>query len=123
MISIDGHNFENVSVVSLKRNVSIQSGSNTGTLLNGFKYFDTKASYISYTVVLNASTLAPSDYDNLFEILAQPDETHLVSMPWGQTNINGSAHISSVSDECLQRLSDHTLWGKLTITFSYVGAL
>lgn len=123
IFKIDDRVFENVAVVSLTRNVSIKSGGNTGTFLSGRQYYDTQKSYLSYNMVLNASTLSPNDYDSLFEILSAPEETHKFEIIYGQTMRVFEGHVSQVSDKCLKKLQDKTLWGNLSIQFTSVEAL
>lgn len=123
VFAIDDIVFENVSVSKLKRTVKITNGRNGGTFLNGKKYYDTKKSYINYDMVINASTLSPVEYDMLFDLMAQPQETHFLQIVYGQKMLQIEAHIDSINDSCLKIFPDHTLWGNLTVSFSSSEAL
>ncbi len=117
IFSIDGAAFA-VGVVSLKRSAEVSEGDNGGTMLSGVRKRDLLGVYYHYTLELAADTLTQGDYDTLYDILTAPQDSHSITMPYGQDSITFDAAVDSVSDELLFANGTEQLWGNLSITFT-----
>ena len=116
VFSVDGR-YYNVNIISLKRTGSVLDGENAGRLKNGKMIRDVIGTYYNYSMQIDADALDPAEYDELFEIMSSPDDSHMVIMPYGQTVLTFEAYISEVSDE-LDIINDETRWGNLSVTFT-----
>jgi len=117
VFSIDGKYYD-VNILSLKRTGSVLDGENAGRLKNGKMIRDIIGTYYNYSLQIDADALAPAEYDELFELLSSPDDSHNVVMPYGQKVLSFEAYISEVSDELDMLYEDETRWSNLSVTFT-----
>lgn len=112
-----------VTLISLKRSIKTDHGSNNGIFLSGDKFYDTKKSYYQYNVTINPLRGYEEDYETLFIVLGEDVDSHLITMPWGQSEITFDAHVASVSDSC-QKLNQplspndprRSIWSGMSFT-------
>lgn len=114
---VDGMQF-NVSVVSLERRASLRDGSNAGNAISGRKIRDLQGTFYDYTVVLNTRDMAGSAYDDLYELLTAPVDSHQVVMPYGQSTLTFEAYIEDVGDVLKYMGAARNLWGDLEVQFT-----
>lgn len=117
MFTIDGESFPSVCVQRLSRGFTVKDGENAGYSLSGLHIRDIVGTYLTYTVVLDASLMSPADYDRLFEILAAPTAYHTVVFPYAQQTVSFEAEVTSGSDELLLCESTYNTWENLTFVF------
>lgn len=120
MFTIDGIEYSNVMVSSLKRVFEVRDGTNKGESISGKSIRDITGTYFSYELTIDASLLEPDEYDTLFEILCAPVESHTVKFPYGQSTYEFEAEILSGSDSLLVSEYDYNMWGDFTITFQAI---
>lgn len=115
MITIDETSYE-VGIVKITRKAS-QKIENIGTTMDLRKHYDIKGTYYDYEVQLATQKMNVSDYDSLYEVLTTPQESHLVTMPYGQTTITFEARVSVASDTLIKSFNTFKKWGSLKVTF------
>lgn len=115
MITIDGNNY-NVGIVKITRKAS-QKIENLGTTMDLRKHYDIRGTYYDYDVELATKLMSLTDYDNLYELLTTPQESHIVTLPYGQTTLTFEARVSVASDVLVQSFSTFKKWGTIKVTF------
>lgn len=115
MITIDNNTYE-VGIIKITRKAS-QRIESLGTTMDLRKHYDVKGTYYDYDVELATNRMNVTDYDNLYEVLTAPQESHTVTMPYGQTTLTFEARISVASDSLIQSFTSFKKWGTLKVTF------
>lgn len=115
MITIDGNNY-NVGIVKITRKAS-QKIESLGTTMDLRKHYDIKGTYYDYDVELATKLMSLSDYDELYEVLTSPQESHIVTMPYGQSTLTFEARVSIASDVLIQSFTTFKKWGTIKVTF------
>lgn len=117
LFSIDGTAFA-VGVESLNREAKVTDGDNTGTALSGARKRDLRGVYYNYSMQISADALTQAEYDALYEILSSAQESHSITVPYGQGSITFDAAVDSVSDELIMVNGASNVWGNLSISFT-----
>lgn len=115
MIIIDNTTY-NVGVVKVTRKASMKQEF-LGTTLDLKKHYDVEGTYYDYEVTFDATKLNVAEYDNLYETLTAPQESHLVTLPYGQTTITFYAKVSVASDSVINSFRNFRKWGSVKVTF------
>lgn len=115
MIIIDGTTF-NVGIVKITRKAS-QRIDNLGTTMDLRKHYDIRGTYYDYDVEFATKLVSIADYDNLYEALTTPQESHEVTLPYGQGTITFEARVSVASDVLIQSFTTFKKWGSIRVTF------
>lgn len=115
MISIDGVEYD-VGVIKITRKAT-QKIESLGTTMDLRKHYDVKGTYYDYEVTLGTTHMNVNAYDNLYEVLTTPRESHRVVLPYGQQTLSFEARISVASDSLITSFSRFKKWGTLKVTF------
>lgn len=115
MITIDNNTY-NVGIIKVTRKAS-QKIENLGVTLDLRKHYDIKGTYYDYDVEVATQHMNVVDYDNLYEAITTPQESHTVTLPYGQSTITFEARISIASDVLVKSYTTFKKWGTLKITF------
>lgn len=115
MITIDGTNYD-VGIVKITRKAS-QKLENLGTTMDLRKHYDVRGTYYDYEVEFATRQLNLTAYDNLYEVLTAPQESHEVTLPYGQTTLTFDARVSVASDTLVKSFTDFKKWGSIKVTF------
>lgn len=118
IINIDGETFD-VGVSKVERKTRIEKESK-GTTLDGKEHFEIIGTYIDYIVTFVTRNNNVSEYDRLYEIASTPVETHIVTLPYNQTNIIINATITIANTQIEQQYNGFRKWNAMKITFSSV---
>lgn len=103
----------NVSIVSLQRESSVLDGENAGRLKNGNLTRDVIGTFYNYALVVSPDLNHLSEYDDLYNTITSPVESHRVSMAFGQGVLGFDAYVTSASDE-LRRIGNKNIWKNLS---------
>ena len=115
MITIDNNTY-NVGIIKVTRKAS-QKIESLGVTLDLRKHYDIKGTYYDYDVEVATQHMNVADYDSLYEILTTPQESHTVTLPYGQSTLTFEARISVASDVLVKSYTTFKKWGTLRITF------
>lgn len=115
MITIDNTTY-NVGIIKITRQAS-QKLESLGTTLDLRKHYDIKGTYYDYEVELATKQMNVTDYDSLYEVLTTPQESHTVTMPYGQSTITFEARVSVTSDSLINKFALLRKWSSLKVTF------
>ena len=115
MLTIDNSTY-NVGIVKIERKAT-QNIENIGTTMDLRKHYDIKGTYYDYTVELGTQHMNVQDYDNLYEVLTNPQESHIVTLPYGQSTLTFEARVSVASDVLVKNFTTFKKWGTIRVTF------
>ncbi len=101
----------------LKRSASVLDGSNAGRVKSGRMQRDIIGTFYNYSLLLNTSNLTADAYDRLYEVLTAPQDSHIVTFPYGQGDLTFEAYISNAEDVLKYVYPNRNLWGDLAINF------
>lgn len=120
-ITMDGIHYR-VRIVydSLKRSFSLLSGPNAGTMLTGRKERDLLGTGYTYRMEVAPDPRYPTDYDAFYEAISAPKESHIITMPYGQSTMTFEAMVQSGQDVYQGSLSGVNRWKNLSVTYEAI---
>lgn len=101
---IDGLTFPHVAIISIKRNFSVLDGSEAGRTASGDMIRDVIGTYYNYTVEFRGKEGYEEEYEQLFELLSKPVDSHMMELPFGNKTIKQKMYCTSGGDD-LKRFS------------------
>lgn len=116
MITIDGEKFK-VGIVKIERKTRIEKELK-GTTLDGVSHYEIIGTYFDYIVTINTKAIYITEYDRLFEKVTEPVESHQVSIPYNQEQINIRANITISNTSIIHNFKNFRRWGEMKITFT-----
>lgn len=118
VFSIDGRYF-NVLIPEkgIKRSFSILDSDKSGRSIAGGMVRDVIGTFYNYTITLATNRLDAKEYDDLYEIISAPDESHKIRVPYGQDYIEFDAYITGGEDVVDIIQKDGTKWSGLSLKF------
>lgn len=105
VFKIDDISYPTVHVVKLTRKFSIVDGPLAGRNVQGDMIRDVIGTYYNYTLELWCNRLSRKEYDELYELISSPQDSHVLEVPYGQTTSTFDAYITSGEDE-LKHMSE-----------------
>ena len=117
VFTIDGKGF-NVLIPEggITRSFEIVDSENAGRLRSGAMLRDIIGTYYNYSITIETNKLSASDYDELYEIITEPVDSHTLTVPYGQHTLTFEAYITNGQD-VLKKIDSSNKWTGLTINF------
>lgn len=115
MITIDNTSYD-VGIIKITRKAT-QDIDKLGTTMDLRKHYDIKGTYYDYEVELATYKMQLAEYDSLYEILTTPQESHTVTLPYGQSTLTFEARVSVASDSLIKSFTAFRKWSSLKVTF------
>lgn len=118
---VDGKTYR-VRIVynTLVRAFELIEGSNAGNMMSGRHERDLSGTGFSYQMQIDPDPDYPEDYDELFDLLSDPVNSHAVTVPYGQGTLTYDAEIINGRDVYEGTLSGIEQWKGMTINFRYI---
>ncbi len=118
VFSLDGKYYD-VRILKLERAASVLDGENAGRVLSGSMDRDIIGTYYNYNLEIDGSNLDPDEYDDLFEKITAPVESHTMRFPYGKRgDIEFEAYISSATDELVRKDENgNYIWSGMSLSF------
>lgn len=114
--SIDGREF-NVFVSELSRSARIEESGYSGDVRSGEHFRDIVGTFYDYDMVVQTDSLNEEDYDDFYELLTAPTESHVIVAPYGRGTLEFEAYIENVSDRLVSKRDEMARWGELDVRF------
>lgn len=108
MITIDNNTY-NVGVMKITRKAQMKTES-LGTTLDLRKHYEVKGTYYDYEVEFATARMNVDEYDELYELLTTPQESHTVTLPYGQTELTFEARVQIAGDALIKSLTPLKKW-------------
>lgn len=116
VFTLDGVEYPDIHVKSLKRSFSVLDGSNAGRTMDGAMQRDIIGTYYNYSLEIDSDESSPQEYDSLYEALSAPENDHQLIVPYGQSVLAFRAYVANGEDELTKHYRSNT-WGELSINF------
>ena len=117
VLSLDGKAYPNLHVVSLKRSFSVLDGDNAGRVMTGAMTRDIIGTYYNYSLEIDSVTSNPEEYDEFYETISAPVDSHVLTVPYAQTTITFDAYVANGEDELVSKYGSRNDWQNLAINF------
>lgn len=114
-IEIDGEKFD-VGIVNITRKASLITR-NLGETLDGISHVQAVGTRYDYEVTFLTKRMNVAEYDRLYELLTSPVDSHIVTMPYGQSTITFNATVSTGSDSIVFDYTNLRRWNQLKVNF------
>lgn len=115
-IVMDGVEYPNIHVVSLKRSFQVLDGENAGRVMTGEMDRDIIGTYYNYSCEIDASSADRDEYDDFYEAISAPVDSHSITVPFAQETITFDAYVTNGDDELLSMFDDNE-WSGLSFNF------
>ena len=118
IFSIDGKYF-NIMIPEkgIKRSFSVTESDKAGRVLTGKMVRDIIGTFYNYTIQIDTSNLSPAEYDEFYEIISSPQDSHIIKVPYGQSVLEFEAYCTSGDDTLKKVASKGNVWSGLSINF------
>lgn len=117
VFTVDGMEYRNIHVLSIKRSFAVLDGDNAGRTMDGAMRRDIIGTYYNYSLEIDPEGSSPDEYDSLYEVLSAPEDSHEVSFPYGQRVLSFQAYVANGEDELFDVFNGENRWNSLTINF------
>lgn len=117
VFKIDGKEYPGIFVKSLKRSFQVIDGPNAGRLMNYDMVRDVGGTFYNYSMVIDTDMTNQKDYDDFYEKISAPQDSHDLEAPYGQNILNFKAYVTNGEDDLLAMFDDFNKWGNLSINF------
>lgn len=117
MLSIDGKEYGGI-VTALKRSFEVTDGENAGRTLDGVMHRDLIGTYYNYSVTINTDLISQEEYNELYDTISAPVESHEIVAAYGNSILTFKAYITQGSDDLIRQYSEsNRYWGNLSFNF------
>ena len=117
ILSLDGKEYPNLHVVSLKRSFAVLDGDNAGRVMTGAMTRDIIGTYYNYSMEIDPVSSDLSEYDEFYESISAPVDSHVLTVPYAQTTITFDAYVANGEDELVSKYGSRNDWQNLAINF------
>lgn len=115
-ITVDNVQYD-VLVSGLSRSFQVLDGDNAGRTLSGRMVRDVIGTYYNYEMQIRPIVGKYSDYDDLYQALSAPVDSHSVVLPYGQSTLSFEAYVTSGQDSLIRKKTSETYWNGLSVQF------
>lgn len=116
VLVMDGREYPNIHIYSLKRSFQILDGENAGRVMTGEMDRDIIGTYYNYSCVIDGSAADREEYDNFYEAITAPVDSHDITVPFAQGDVTFKAYVTQGNDELISAY-DENEWGNLNFNF------
>lgn len=117
ILSLDGKEYPNLHVVSLKRSFSVLDGDNAGRVMTGAMTRDIIGTYYNYSMEIDPVSSNLAEYDEFYEAISAPVDSHVLTVPYAQTTLTFDAYVANGEDELVSKYGSRNEWQNLAINF------
>ena len=115
MITIDNNTYD-VGIIKITRKAT-QDIDKLGTTMDLRKHYDVKGTYYDYDVEFATYKMQVAEYDSLYEVLTTQQESHTVTLPYGQSTLTFEARVTVANDSIIKSYTNFKKWSTLRVTF------
>lgn len=102
----------------VKRSFRIPDGENAGNVLSGRVVRDVVGTFYDYEIEIYPKSGHYADYDNLYEVLSAPVDSHTAVLPYGQGMATFEMYITSGQDSLDRKNDKESYWTGLAVQFT-----
>lgn len=116
-IVLDNVTYPHIHITSVKRSFQVLDGENAGRVMTGDMERDIIGTYYNYAVEVDADDASPSEYDQFYQAISAPVDSHLLVVPYAQGTLTFRAYATNGSDTLLYMMDNQNRWGELSFNF------
>lgn len=117
-ITIDGTTYRvRVKPDTIRRIAALIEGPNAGDMFSGRHERDLIGTKYSYRLEIEPDWVKYADYDAFYDAITAPVDSHIVSLPFGQSTLTFNAMIETVEDTLIGKANGVNRWHGLTVHF------
>lgn len=116
-IKIDGKEYPNIHVTSLRRSFQVMDGPNAGRLMNFDMVRDVGGTFYNYSLTIDSSMANPEEYDEFYEIISSPVDSHSIEVPYAQGVLAFEAYVTNGEDVLFSSMDEQNVWNGLSVNF------
>ena len=117
ILSLDGKEYPNLHVVSLKRSFAVLDGDNAGRVMTGAMTRDIIGTCYNYSMEIDPVSSDLAEYDEFYEAISAPVDSHVLTVPYAQTTLTFDAYVANGEDELVSKYGSRNEWQNLAINF------
>ena len=118
MFRVDGKEFTRAVVDKPKRSFQILDGENAGRQIIIAKMErDVLGTFYNYSMNIDSRFMTKEEYDELYEILSAPVDSHIIEVPYAQETLIFEAYVTNGTDELTGIINNSNIWANLSINF------
>ena len=117
ILSLDGKEYPNLHVVSIKRSFAVLDGDNAGRVMTGAMTRDIIGTYYNYSMEIDPVSSDLAEYDEFYEAISAPVDSHVLIVPYAQTTLTFDAYVANGEDELVSKYGSRNDWQNLAINF------
>ena len=115
-LTVDGREYD-VDVRSITRKFQVLDGTEATRSLSGNMIRDIIGTFYNYSMEIETERLNRVEYDDLYERLSAPVDSHRVTVPYGQGTIEDDFYITAGEDVVKSEDAGGRTWSGLSIEF------
>ena len=115
-IIVDGVEYKGIRVLKVTRSFSVTDGDNAGRLkISGKMVRDIIGTFYNYKFVIDPKRSKPEVYDEFYEVISAPVDSHTVVVPYGRKGtLTFEAYVTTGEDELILIEENANRWKNLT---------
>lgn len=117
MIKMDGKTYNGLRVLSLERKAQVLDDENTGRNKAGVMKRSIIGTYYNYSVEIDHNEKNLAEYDEFYDKITAPVESHKLVMPYGQSTYTFDAYVTAATDNVVYMRNGKTKWNGLKVDF------
>lgn len=118
MFKVDGIEFTKAIVDKPKRSFQILDGENAGRqILTAKMERDILGTFYNYSMNIDSRFMSKEEYDELYNLLSAPVDSHTIEVPFGQETLVYEAYVTNGTDELASIRNNSYNWASLSINF------
>ena len=118
VFSLDGK-FYNLFVTELERDGEVTDTEASGRVNDYSMYRDIIGTFYNYTITIMPQGEDVDDYDEFYEQVTAPVESHTMVFPYGQETLAFEAYVTKAKDKLIIR-NGKNLWGRDGLSLNFV---
>lgn len=103
---------------TIGRSFRIEEGQNAGHMLSGRYERDITGTYFDYVMSVEPDPVHPEIYDQFYEAISAPVDSHKLVLPYGQSTIAYNAMVTYGNDKYRGKIAGVNRWGGLEVCFT-----
>lgn len=107
----------NIRVSKMTRKFSVQDTDRTGRTQDGEMYRDIVGTFYNYAMVVEQKDADTESFDQFWEAISQPVESHVCVFPYNQSIMTQRMYITGGEQELVSRTPSRTKWGEISISY------
>ena len=105
----------------IERTAEMRASEISGVLLDKSYFNDVVGTYMKYTISIAVPFTMAKVYEDLYDMITEPVESHSFVIPYGQTTVSITGRVESVSDSYVYMDGSRNYWKgfKFTVISNY----